>query len=273
MAGNVMQYYRRKFFQSTNIDYNLASLVFSPFRLINSYTGNCWKIRRVSDSSLLDIGFDNNGYIDINAISTFLGSGQGRLNTYYNQKGVNNFISESSSREPLIYDNGIVTGLEGITGIDFEGPVIKNLRLQNTVNVNSAAGCLFLIVIERLNVNSIQALFSNRLVNINFRSSSENNINWSGVNSPGTGISIISPKKIVGFAFLNETDNYVFDEFEESNLALSYNGNPIYMDLLGARQNLAEIYHGKIHEIILFQDINVIDKNLLINQRKAVYNP
>jgi len=72
-----------------------------------AYTGNCIQVRRSSDNSLLDIGFDSNGNLDTTALSSFVGEGSGFVRTIYDQSGNGtNAVQTAANNQALIVDAG-----------------------------------------------------------------------------------------------------------------------------------------------------------------------
>lgn len=73
-------------------------LAWSLRKLRTDYTGSAIRVRRASDDAELDIGFVDN-YLDTASLNTFLGGGQGRLYTWYDQSEgtVRNSINAGSN--------------------------------------------------------------------------------------------------------------------------------------------------------------------------------
>lgn len=89
-------------------------LAVSVRRLRGDYTGPCMRIRRNSDQAHLDIGFDSNGDLDTVAIETFCAGTLGTVQTWYDQSGSRNHLSQGdTSYQPAIYDNGAVITRNG----------------------------------------------------------------------------------------------------------------------------------------------------------------
>ena len=66
-------------------------------KLSDSYTGNCLRIKRVSDNAEQDIGFDSNGYFDMTAFNTFVSSSDtGFVKTWYDQSGAGYNATQSN---------------------------------------------------------------------------------------------------------------------------------------------------------------------------------
>lgn len=89
-------------------------LAVSVRRLRGGYEGPCMRIRRFSDQSHTDIGFDSNGDLDTAAIETFCAGTTGVVQTWYDQSGARNHLSQSNTTlQPLIYDSGAVITRNG----------------------------------------------------------------------------------------------------------------------------------------------------------------
>ena len=89
--------------------YSGAAGAYSVRKLDKDYTGNCMQVRRDSDEATQNIGFDSNGDLDTSAISTFCGSANGYVATWYDQSGnSNNATQSTASRQPQIYNGSAV---------------------------------------------------------------------------------------------------------------------------------------------------------------------
>jgi hypothetical protein len=53
--------------------YTGSTVSFSMFKLRKAYSGNCIRVRRSSDNTEQDFGFDGNGYLDTTSLSNFVG--------------------------------------------------------------------------------------------------------------------------------------------------------------------------------------------------------
>ena len=63
---------------------------YSVRKLSSSYTGDAIRVRRSSDNSEQDIGFDVNGDLDTSALTTFVGANNGYVVKWYDQSGNSN---------------------------------------------------------------------------------------------------------------------------------------------------------------------------------------
>jgi hypothetical protein len=117
----------------TNLQFDLkrASLLNyypEPFiayslRLLDiNYTGPAIQVRRSSDNTTLDIGFNSRGLLDTEALLNFVGTGNGYIRIWYDQSGNQNNIGRTSNaNQPIIVENGSVLLEAGKPTIRFDG--------------------------------------------------------------------------------------------------------------------------------------------------------
>jgi hypothetical protein len=87
--------------------YSGAAAAYSLRKLRNSYTGSAIRVRRSSDNTSQDIGFDANGNLDTASMLSFVGSGNGYISIWYDQSGSSpNGTQETSSYQPKIVNSG-----------------------------------------------------------------------------------------------------------------------------------------------------------------------
>lgn len=81
---------------------------YSLRKLSSTYLGAAIRIRRSSDSSEQDIGFDSSGEFDISAFNSFVGGGIGYVKTRYDQSGnTNNVTQTTTAYQPAIELNAV----------------------------------------------------------------------------------------------------------------------------------------------------------------------
>jgi hypothetical protein len=91
---------------------NKPGVASSVRRLSATYSGYCLKVRRASDNTELDVGFDANGYVDVSAITTFCSGTHGYVSKWYDQSGVaglynpNYWYYSTASEQPQIVNSG-----------------------------------------------------------------------------------------------------------------------------------------------------------------------
>lgn len=87
---------------------------YSTRKLKSTYSGPAIKVRRSSDSTTQDIGFDSNGDLDAAALATFVGSNSGFIDTWYDQSGNGNDLSQATAaNQPRIRNAGTNDTLNG----------------------------------------------------------------------------------------------------------------------------------------------------------------
>lgn len=76
-------------------------------RLRAAYSGQCFRVRRSSDNTEQDIGFDASGYADTAALLSFIGGGNGFVRTWYDQSGTaNNIAQTTNANQPVVVSGG-----------------------------------------------------------------------------------------------------------------------------------------------------------------------
>jgi len=95
---------------------------YSLRKLTNSYSGPVIRVRRDNDNAESDIGFNNNE-LDTDALTTFVGSNNAYVTTWYDQGGLgNNIINATAARQPLIVSSGSVRTTDNKPSIYFYSP-------------------------------------------------------------------------------------------------------------------------------------------------------
>lgn len=98
-----------------------ATAGYSVRKLSESYTGSALRVRRSSDNSEQDIGFDSNGNIDTASLSSFVGAGNGFITKWYDQSGNNiDLIQTSAAEQPQIVSSGTIITQNGLPSISFD---------------------------------------------------------------------------------------------------------------------------------------------------------
>ena len=100
--------------------YSGAAAAYSLRKLKSSYTGSAIRVRRSSDNTELNIGFDSDGNLDTYSLSAFVGSVSGFVTTWYDQSGNSkDVIQTTANRQPHIVDTGVLLTSNGKPGIKF----------------------------------------------------------------------------------------------------------------------------------------------------------
>jgi hypothetical protein len=112
-----------------------AAAAYSLRKLRSNYTGDCIQVRRSSDNTLQDIGFVNRE-LDTSSLLSFVGEGNGFVETWYDQSlNNNNAVQSDITRQPQIVLNGnlLLTGTK--PSLNFDGSndfLATNNQIFNT---------------------------------------------------------------------------------------------------------------------------------------------
>lgn len=116
--------------------YGGAAAAYSVRKLKSSYTGSALRVRRSSDNTEQDIGFDSSGNLDESALTTFVGSGSGYVTKWYDQSGNTRDASQTTqANQPRIVDAGTVEKRNSDISLFFDG---SNDSLASTYSFSSA---------------------------------------------------------------------------------------------------------------------------------------
>lgn len=93
-------------------DYPGAAAAYSLRLLDSDYAGSAIRVRRASDNTEQDIGFDVGGDLDTSALATFCAGTDGFVKTWYSQTGSNDATQTTTSLQPKVYDSAAGVVLE-----------------------------------------------------------------------------------------------------------------------------------------------------------------
>ena len=158
--------------------YTGAVAGFSLRLLTGSYTGSAIRVRRSSDDTEQDIGFNASNELDTAALLSFVGTGgtdNGFVTTWYDQSGNGkNATNSNESEQPKIVSGGAVTQFDSINSILFDG---SDDNFSVTMNLNTTAFSSFVVAGEDGTLeNTAQHLYASdndffsRLRNLDFES-------------------------------------------------------------------------------------------------------
>lgn len=103
--------------------YSGAGSAFSVARRLSStYTGSLIRVRRSSDNTEQDIGYDSNNVLDESALTTFVGANNGFVTKIYDQSGNSAFASQSTAaNQPQIVSSGTIIKVNSKPAMQFNG--------------------------------------------------------------------------------------------------------------------------------------------------------
>jgi hypothetical protein len=95
---------------------------YSLRRLLSLYTGPLIRVRRSSDDTTLDVGFDTDGDLDTVALLAFVGAGNGFVDRWYDQTGGGaNLEQGTAGAQPSIATAGVINTLDSLPAVTFDG--------------------------------------------------------------------------------------------------------------------------------------------------------
>ena len=122
-------------------NYGGASVTYS-LRKLSSTSTYAIKVRRSSDNTEMNIGFDVSGNLDTTALTTFVGAGNGFVTTWYDQSGLGrDAINTTATQQPKIVTLGTINMLNGKPSIRFEQS-IGNYLYVNSSSVLNIQDCI-----------------------------------------------------------------------------------------------------------------------------------
>lgn len=138
--------------------YSGAAAAYSLRRLRTAYTGNLIRVRRSSDNTEQDFGYDSNNVLDTAALLTFCGAGNGFVTTWYDQSGnANNATQTTAAYQPQIVSSGAMITTNGKNSIKFDG---SNDFLATTGTPFSATENTLIAVSKEDTISSYRRLFN-----------------------------------------------------------------------------------------------------------------
>jgi hypothetical protein len=134
--------------------YPNAKVAYSVRKLKSSYTGAAIRVRRDIDNVEQDIGFTPAGNLDETALTSFVGSSNGFITTWYDQSGQNNNATNPTAiRQPKIVQTGVIIKVNTKPAIEFPQTNLHWLNLTTTIT--PAADNLQFFVADRNHLNKI----------------------------------------------------------------------------------------------------------------------
>ena len=91
-------------------------------RLRTGYTSSIIRVRRSSDNSESDFGYLASGAVDVSAVTSFCGAGDGFLTTIYDQSGNSrNMVQATTTLQPQVVASGVANTQNGKLVAAFDG--------------------------------------------------------------------------------------------------------------------------------------------------------
>jgi hypothetical protein len=196
--------------------YPNAAVAYSIRKLRTAYTGSAIRVRRSSDNTEQDIGFSG-ANLDTSALTSFCGSGNGFVTTWYDQSGNGrNATQTTAANQPQIVSTGSVIMEASKPTLEFNG----SKRLFNTaINISQP--------ITRLTVGK-STNTSNAGVFVDSNTTATRNVLYNGAASLDNNGKFVAnyDNALPGVTLTNNSNRNLFYELQNSgNMAFSINGN------------------------------------------------
>lgn len=122
-------------------NYTGVAVAFSLRKLSSTYTDSLIRVRRSTDNTEQNIGFDAGGNLDTTSLLSFVGSGNGFVTTWYDQSGLGrNAQQTTAAAQPQIVSSGSVITKSGKPTLKFDG-----VNYYMSVSFNSAIKSCFTV--------------------------------------------------------------------------------------------------------------------------------
>jgi len=121
--------------------YGGAAAAYSLRKLSTSYSGSAIRVRRSSDNTEQNIGFDGSGNLDTTALTAFVGAGNnGFVTTWYDQSGNGrNVVQTNAAQQPQLITSGTINILNTKPALKFNG---NQYLLHNNTSVLNIQDCI-----------------------------------------------------------------------------------------------------------------------------------
>lgn len=255
---------------------------FSLRRLSKTYGGRCIRVRRSSDSAVLDIGFSGNN-LDITALTNFVGANDGLVTTWYDQSGNGYNITQGiAGRQPAIITGGTLITDNGMPALRILNPISQAF----TITTSNFAGLNF-DTYATLSINSATTSTLHYLIN---NSAGVNSIFWAFVDAePDLSTPPIGYVQASGttgdFEIIPNTDNIqklmnFYKEFNNVSCA-TFNDSRVFSAVTlnvapiaaGVKNYTILSIDGKAQEILIFSGGNqTINKSAIKNNITSYYS-
>jgi hypothetical protein len=251
--------------------YTSAAAAYSLRKLRSAYTGSAIRVRRSSDNTEQDVGFSSAFGLDTSSLTSFCGSGNGFVTTWYDQSGNGrNATQTTAANQPQNVSAGSVLNENSKPSLKIDG-INDEFALSSTITTSIYSN---FVVLKKTSTSSIViplGLSNGQLTGA-----------WSDGNLyENNGTSFVS------VPFTNNTNQNLFSVLKNGNTLTdfsgkqngtdlgSYTGIPftsIAIDRIGART--LTYSDGNLQEIVVYSTSQASNRTAIesnINSYYAIY--
>lgn len=239
--------------------YSGAAAAYSMRRLSSTYTGACLKVERSTDGTTKDIGFDEAGNLDVLTLLEFVGTGDGRIHTWFDQSGNGNDATQTTDADqPLIVSSGSLIQENEKPAMQFDGSDDYLLGANKTTIDNTA---IFSVI--KSDSNTQDCVF----IQTSFTAGNFVTLGLGGIGSSsaiGSRLAVGGPvvsqvgdstftstdQTLVSYLADNATGQMFIDGIQETDVVGSRNN--FNATTIGARGDGLNNFFGKIQEVIFY---------------------
>ena len=257
--------------------YPNSSAAYSLRKLRTAYSGSAIRVRRASDNTEQNIGFDALGDLDTSALTTFCTGTNGFITTWYDQStNGRNATQTTAVRQPQIVASGNITTDGGKPALTFNGNYYFEIVNKPLTGVTQYS---FFAVANAQTPQTYEMLFTQsnsagNLACIEFRRNlGGNNINILDSSASGfVSVGSINQRLLYSITRNSTTTKLFFNGvFDSQNIApISAIGN--FTSNIGARVNTQFFYNGLQQEIIIFNNDQTANQLNIDGNIKAYYS-
>lgn len=260
--------------------YGSATAAYSIRRLSSTYSGDALRVRRSSDSSELDIGFDVDGYLDTVALLAFI-SNDGYVVTWYDQSGNSKDVTCSvAASQPQIVATGALVTDNSLAAIDFDGTNDYMIGSAGDWDSDDVSGFMVLNNTGGTSTRVLDARGTGSGGTVQgWQIKTDDTAFDNGASAFLVMANLGTSNGVIRSVLFNQTDGKVYEDDSilgtgTSGVSLNINGGKV--TTIGSNSNgqNTDFFDGKLQEIIIYPSYQLTDVsaiNTLINDYYGVY--
>ena len=254
-------------------DYPNAAAAYSLRKLRTAYSDSAIRVRRSTDNAEQDIGFVNNE-LDTASLSSFAGSNNAYVTTWYDQSGNGNDATQSTaSKQPIIVTSGVVAELNAEPTMTFSSPFLMELNLSQypfTSGGSATEKSIFAVALNNSTVNqNLYNIADGRdIYALTYNRSGNNTYGFLGANYGAIGGNITGQNIISSLAISpsSETFNNSVDGVDSNLVRANFN-----IVSLGSRGG-SYTMDGNIQEIVMYESNQSANRTAIEQKINSHYN-